>query len=124
MFCQQELNCSHCKSARPMRGLAHGFRVLTGKLVGVASAWPEFITTARTMLIARGSGCGNDHLSRRPEGPVESGDWNSPNAVICDADTATLPTFPRAGQSLSYFTLLADSMRAELSRYPDTPSAL
>jgi hypothetical protein len=27
---------------------------LKGKLVGVASAWPEFITTARTMLIAAG----------------------------------------------------------------------
>jgi GntR family transcriptional regulator len=44
-------------------------------------------------------------------------------AIICDAHTAALPGFPKQAKAI-VFHLLADSMRAELSRYPDTPSAL
>ena len=95
---------------------------LTGKLIGVASAWPEFITTARTMLIA--AGLDSETIVYRD---VRKPRWNRglemATAIICDAHTASLPTFPRQAQAI-VFHLLADSMRAELSRYPDTPSAL
>ncbi|MGA9670013.1 MAG: GntR family transcriptional regulator [Terracidiphilus sp.] len=95
---------------------------LTGKLVGVASAWPEFITTARTMLIA--AGLVPETIIYRD---VRKRLWNRglelSNAIICDAHTATLPAFPKQAKAI-VFHLLADSMRAELSRYPDTPSAL
>jgi DNA-binding transcriptional regulator YhcF (GntR family) len=95
---------------------------LTGKLVGVASAWPEFITTARTMLIA--AGLDPETIIYRD---VRKRLWNRglelSSAIICDARTATLPAFPKRAKAI-VFHLLADSMRAELSRYPDTPSAL
>ena len=45
------------------------------------------------------------------------------NAIICDAHTATLPAFPTQAKAI-VFPMLADSMREELSRYPDAPSAL
>jgi DNA-binding transcriptional regulator YhcF (GntR family) len=43
---------------------------LSGKLIGVASAWPEFIDTARTMLTAVG-GPRDDHLSGCPQATLE-----------------------------------------------------
>jgi DNA-binding transcriptional regulator YhcF (GntR family) len=95
---------------------------LVGKLVGVVSAWPEFLTTARTMLIA--AGLDPDSIiyrdARKPR-------WNrgldESSAIICDAHTDTLSAFPKRTKAI-VFPLLADTMRAELSRYPDTPSAL
>ncbi len=95
---------------------------LTGKLIGVASAWPEFITTARTMLIA--AGLDPETIVYRD---VRKPRWNRglemATAIICDAHTASLPAFPKHAKAI-VFRLLADSMRAELSRYPDTSSAL
>ena len=45
------------------------------------------------------------------------------NAIICDAHTATLPAFPRQAKAI-VFPMLADSMREELSRYPNALFAL
>jgi DNA-binding transcriptional regulator YhcF (GntR family) len=95
---------------------------LTGKLIGVASAWPEFITTARTMLIA--AGLDPETIVYRD---IRKPRWNRglemATAIICDAHTASLPAFPKQARAI-VFHLLADAMRAELSRYPDTSSAL
>jgi DNA-binding transcriptional regulator YhcF (GntR family) len=95
---------------------------LTGKLVGVASAWPEFLTTARTMLIA--AGLDPETIIYRD---VRKPRWNrgleQSSAIICDAHTVNLPAFPKQAKPI-VFPMLADSMGAELSRYPDTPSAL
>ena len=88
-------------------------------LIGVASAWPEFITTARTMLIA--AGLDSETIIYRD---VRKPRWNrgleQSGAILCDAHTATLPAFPKQAKPI-VFQLLADTMRVELSRYPDTP---
>ena len=95
---------------------------LKGKLVGVASAWPEFLTTARTMLIA--AGLDAETIIYRDVRKLRwSRGLEMANAIICDAHTAALPTFPKQAKPI-VFPMLADSMRAELSRYPDTPAAL
>jgi DNA-binding transcriptional regulator YhcF (GntR family) len=92
---------------------------LSGMLIGVASAWPEFITTARTMLIA--AGLDSETIIYRD---VRKPRWNrgleQSGAIICDAHTATLSAFPKQAKPI-VFQLLADTMRVELSRYPDTP---
>jgi DNA-binding transcriptional regulator YhcF (GntR family) len=95
---------------------------LKGKLLGVASAWPEFITTARTMLIAAGLDP-ETILFRDVRKPRWNRGLEQANAIICDAHTASLPAFPKQAKPIVY-RLLADSMRDELSRYPDTPSPL
>ena len=95
---------------------------LKGKLIGVASAWPEFLTTARTMLIAAGLDA-DTIIYRDTRKPRWGRGLEMSNAIICDAHTATLPGFPKQAKAI-VFPLLADSMRAELSRYPDTPAAL
>ena len=95
---------------------------LKGQLIGVASAWPEFITTARTMLTA--AGLDSETVIYRD---VRKPRWNRglelSTAIICDAHTAALPAFPKQAKPI-VFPMLADANRAELSRYPDTPSAL
>ena len=95
---------------------------LKGKLIGVASAWPEFITTARTMLIAAGLDP-ETIIYRDVRKPRWSRGLELSSAIICDAYTAALPAFPKQAKAI-IFPLLADSMRAELSRFPDTPAAL
>jgi len=92
---------------------------LTGKLVGVASGWPEFITTARTMLIAAGLDA-ETIIYRDVRKPRWNRGLEQCGAIICDAFTATLPAFRKQPKAI-VFPLLADSMHAELSRYPDTP---
>jgi GntR family transcriptional regulator len=95
---------------------------LKGKLIGLASAWPEFITTARTMLIAAGLDP-ETIIYRDVRKPRWSRGLELANAIICDAQSAALPAFPKQVKAI-VFPLLAESMRAELSRYPDTPAAL
>jgi len=85
----------------------------------VASAWPEFITTARTMLIA--AGLDPETIIHRD---VRKPRWNrgleQTGAILCDAHTAILPAVPKQAKVI-VFQLLADTMGTELSRYPDTP---
>ncbi len=95
---------------------------LKGKLLGVASAWPEFITTARTMLIAAGLDP-ETILFRDVRKPRWSRGLDQASAILCDAHTAALPAFPKQAKPVVY-RLIADSMRDELSRYPDTPAPL
>jgi DNA-binding transcriptional regulator YhcF (GntR family) len=95
---------------------------LSGKLIGVASAWPEFIITARTMLTAVGVDP-ETTIYRDVRKPRWSRGLEMANAIICDAHTAALPAFPRQAKAI-VFPMLADSMREELRRYPDAPTAL
>ncbi|HEX7159513.1 MAG TPA: GntR family transcriptional regulator [Edaphobacter sp.] len=86
--------------------------VPTGMLVGVASRWPEFLTNARTMLVA--AGIDGDSLLLRDAREKE---WlrgmEQAEAVVCDVITAKeLPLKTRAIP----FRLLAESSIAELQR--------
>jgi DNA-binding transcriptional regulator YhcF (GntR family) len=95
---------------------------LSGKLIGVASGWPEFIITARIMLTAVGVDP-ETTIYRDARAPHWSRGLEMADAIICDAHTAALPVFPRQAKAI-VFPMLADSMREELRRYPDAPSAL
>ena len=95
---------------------------LSGTLIGVASAWPEFILTARTMLTAVGVDP-ETTIYRDVRKPRWSRGLEMADAIICDAHTAALPAFPSQAKAI-VFPMLADSMHEELRRYPDTPSAL
>jgi GntR family transcriptional regulator len=95
---------------------------LSGKLIGVASAWPEFIITARTMLTAVGVDP-ETTIYRDVRKPRWIRGLEMADAIICDAHTAALPAFPRQAKAI-VFPMLADSMREELRRYPEAPSAL
>jgi len=95
---------------------------LSGNLIGVASAWPEFILTARTMLTAVGV-APETTVYRDVRKPRWSRGLEMANAIICDAHTAALPAFPRKVKAI-VFPMLADSMHEELRRYPDAASAL
>ena len=86
---------------------------LRGKLIGVASAWPEFISTARTMLIAAGLDA-ETIVYRDVRKPRWHRGLEISAAIICDAHTATLAAFPRQAKAI-VFPLLADSMRVELA---------
>lgn len=88
---------------------------LAGHLVGVVSHWPEFLATARTMLVA--AGLDSDTLVFRDAcEPRWSRGLDQAKAIICDAFTAThakLPSKPK----IIVFPLLADTAHVELSRY-------
>jgi DNA-binding transcriptional regulator YhcF (GntR family) len=95
---------------------------LSGRLIAVASAWPEFIITARTMLAALGLDP-EATIYRDVRKPRWSRGLEMADAIICDAHTAALPGFPKQARAI-VFPMLADSMGEELRRYLDTPSAL
>lgn len=66
---------------------------LQGRLVGVASHWPEFLDLARTMLVAAGLSpdaliCRDARTRRWHRG------FDQSMVLICDAYTASLPSFP------------------------------
>jgi DNA-binding transcriptional regulator YhcF (GntR family) len=99
---------------------------LKGKLVGVASHWPEFLETARTMLVA--AGLDPDTIIFRD---ARKRGWNrgleETAGIICDAYTASLPAFPgnqgekgkkekQRGPKTIIFPLLSDTAREELAR--------
>jgi hypothetical protein len=88
--------------------------ILDGKLVGAASIWPEFLTIARTMLIA--ASLDPDTIVFRD---VRKPRWNRGleqcAAIICDKHTAALPAFPKKSQAI-VFLLLADSAGEALDR--------
>jgi len=92
--------------------LAPSLPSLKNQLIGVVSHWPEFLTTARTMLAA--TGIDPDLLVLRDtHRPRWTRGLDQTAAIICDvltANTRTLPTGPR----LFVFSLLADTARAEL----------
>jgi DNA-binding transcriptional regulator YhcF (GntR family) len=89
-----------------------------GHLIGVASRWPEFLETARTMLVA--AGIPVDSLVFRD---VRQPRWRhgleQVTAILCDAHTAGLPTLPQRPYTI-VFPLLADVGREELARFSET----
>ncbi len=94
----------------------------TGQLVAIVSHWPEFLEIARTMLIA--AGLSPDSLILRDaRKPRWHRGLDQATVVLCDAYTATLPAIPQKPRKI-VFPLLADTARAELSRYSHTPAQL
>jgi DNA-binding transcriptional regulator YhcF (GntR family) len=93
-----------------------------GHLIGVASHWPEFLTTARTVLIA--AGVSSDSLIFRD---ARQARWNrgldQATAILCDAYTATVPSMPAKPHTL-IFPFLADATLADLARYTNTAPPL
>jgi DNA-binding transcriptional regulator YhcF (GntR family) len=86
-----------------------------GLLVGVVSYWPEFLTTAQTMLIAAGLPaevlvCRDAREAGWKRGLEEAA------AILCDVYTATVAGFPKKPQKI-VFRLLAESAGAELRGY-------
>jgi GntR family transcriptional regulator len=84
-------------------------------LVGVVSHWPEFLTTARTMLIAAGLPAEALVVRDAREAGWRHG-LEGVAAILCDAFTATLPRLP-AKPHIIVFPLLAETARAELGGY-------
>lgn len=86
-----------------------------GVLVGIASGWPNFLKSARTMLLA--AGFDKDALlfrdTRRPN-------WqrglNQVSAVICDSLTAR--ALPKTTRPI-IFPLVSDASLAELKQYEE-----
>jgi DNA-binding transcriptional regulator YhcF (GntR family) len=84
-------------------------------LIGVVSHWPEFLTTARTMLIAAGLPAEILVFSDAREPRWRRG-LEQATAILCDAFTATLPTLPAKPHRI-VFPLLAEAARGELDGY-------
>ncbi|MFY9752782.1 MAG: GntR family transcriptional regulator [Candidatus Acidiferrales bacterium] len=86
-----------------------------GVLVGVASRWPGFLKSARTMLIA--AGFPPDSLLFRD---ARKANWRrglkSVAAVVCDAVTAA--ELPRACRAVA-FTLVSESSLRELQHWEE-----
>lgn len=85
-----------------------------GHLVGVVSRWPQFLTTAQTMLIA--AGLAPETLLFRD---ARQGDWrrglSEVSVILCDAATAKLPGLAGKKQVV-VFPIVADSVTAEVAR--------
>lgn len=84
-------------------------------LIGIVSHWPEFLTTARTMLIAAGLSPEVLVIRDAREARWRHG-LDQVTAILCDAYTAGLPTLPTKPHKI-VFPLLADTARAELEGY-------
>jgi GntR family transcriptional regulator len=93
-----------------------------GRLIGVASHWPEFLVNAQTMLVAAGLDADSLILRDARKRGWQRG-MEQTAGIICDAYTAGVPAFP-AGPRKMVFQLLADAARAELLRCVQPPSAL
>jgi GntR family transcriptional regulator len=93
-----------------------------GHLIGVVSHWPEFLSTARTMLIAAGLSP-ETLIFRDARQPRWSRGLDQATAILCDSFTATVPALPQKPHMI-VFPLLADSARTELNRFSNSPSTL
>jgi GntR family transcriptional regulator len=84
-------------------------------LIGIVSHWPEFLTTARTMLVA--AGLSPEVLVVRD---AREARWRhgleQVTAILCDAFTAKLKTLPTKPHVI-VFPLLAETACAELGSY-------
>ena len=84
-----------------------------GHLVAVVSRWPEFLTIARTMLIA--AGLPAESLLFRD---AREADWrrglSEASIILCDAATAKLPALAGKKQVV-IFPIVADSLSAEVA---------
>jgi DNA-binding transcriptional regulator YhcF (GntR family) len=84
-------------------------------LIGIVSHWPEFLTTARTMLIAAGLPPEVLVIRDAREARWRHG-LEEVTAILCDAFTRTLPRLP-AKPHIIVYPLLAETARAELGGY-------
>jgi len=86
-----------------------------GKLIGIASRWPEFLKVARAMLHA--AGFDPDSLVfRDARDPNWQRGLKQTVAVVCDSLTAA--ALPKDCRAIP-FPLLSESSIAELRRYED-----
>lgn len=85
-----------------------------GHLVGIVSRWPEFLSTARTMLIA--AGLPVEALLFRDAREAE---WrrglSQASVILCDAATAKQPGLAGRKQVV-IFPIVAESVSAEIAR--------
>ena len=85
-----------------------------GHLVGVVSRWPQFLTTAQTMLIA--AGLAPETLLFRD---ARKADWrrglSQVAVILCDTATAKLPGLA-GNKQVVVFPIVADSVTAEVLR--------
>jgi GntR family transcriptional regulator len=85
-----------------------------GHLVGVVSRWPDFLSTARTMLIA--AGLPAEALLFRD---AREADWrrglSQASIILCDAATARLPGLS-GKKHVVVFPIVADSLKTEVAR--------
>lgn len=86
-----------------------------GHLIAVVSHWGEFLTIARTMLIAAGLPA-EALLLRDARQPRWRRGLEQATVLLCDAHAATLKTLPK-GPHRVVFPLLADTVGAELEKY-------
>ena len=97
------------------RSLAAWLPAPSDALIGIASRWPGFLASARTMLIA--AGFHPDSLVFRD---ARADGWakglRETAAVVCDSVSATL--LPKGCRAI-VFPLLAESSLAELRRYQE-----
>jgi GntR family transcriptional regulator len=95
--------------------LATWLPVPASHLIGVVSRWPEFLTTARTMLLA--AGLAPDTLVFRD---ANKPGWNygldEMSTILCDVHTAAHPALPRR-PVIRAFPILADNTAQELARF-------
>jgi DNA-binding transcriptional regulator YhcF (GntR family) len=95
--------------------LATWLPVPTTHLIGVVSHWPEFLTTAHTMLVA--AGLAPETLVLRD---ANKPGWNygldTMSAIICDVHTAAHRAMPRQ-PAMRVFPILADDTSEQLARY-------
>jgi DNA-binding transcriptional regulator YhcF (GntR family) len=87
--------------------------VATDKLVGVASRWPGFLNSAKTMLIAAGFDA-DALVLRDARQPGWKDGLKSVAAVVCDSLTSL--EVPRRTRNIC-FPLIAESSLEELRRY-------
>jgi GntR family transcriptional regulator len=95
---------------------------LKGRLIGVVSSWVDFRETAKTMLAA--AGVDPDLLvMRNPCRPRWQRGLEQTGAIICDAHTVATRDLPK-GPRVFVFSLLAETVRQELSRLTGTSQSL
>jgi DNA-binding transcriptional regulator YhcF (GntR family) len=100
--------------------LAPWLPVPQGQLVAIVSRWPDFLGTARTMLIAAGVPAESLFFRDARQSHGRRG-LDQASILLCDVLTSKLPLF-RADSRVVTFPLLADSARDELAPYADSLS--
>ncbi len=81
----------------------------------IVSHWPEFLESARTMLVAAGVPT-EVLLFRDARRPHWRRGLDQVTAILCDSYTVSLPTLPDKPHHL-VFSLLADSAGADLRQH-------
>lgn len=85
---------------------------MPGHLIAVVSHWPEFVETARTLLLAAGA-AEEALFAVDARGPEWTRGLGAASAIVCDLYTASRPELPQTPRRLVY-PLLAESTRGVL----------